>query len=44
MNQYEVIIEPSAEDDLKSIYDYISDKLQSKINAKNHLERIRDYA
>jgi toxin ParE1/3/4 len=42
MNQYEVIIEPSAEDDLKNIYDYISDKLQSKINAKNQLVRIRE--
>ena len=39
MNQYEVIIEPSAEDDLKSIYDYISDKLQSKINAKKSLRK-----
>ena len=41
MDKYEIIIEPSAEDDLRNIYIYISDTLQSEINAKSQLERIR---
>ena len=41
MDQYEVIIEPSAEDDLREIYNYIANNLQSNVNAVNQLERIR---
>ena len=42
MDQYEIIIEPSAEDDLKNIYDYISNTLLSENNARKQIERIRD--
>ncbi len=41
MDQFEVIIEPSAEADLNNIYDYITDTLQSKTNAKRQIERLR---
>ena len=41
MDEYEVIIEPSAEEDLKNIYNYISEKLQSTMNAKRQLLRLR---
>ncbi|MBP5519430.1 MAG: type II toxin-antitoxin system RelE/ParE family toxin [Treponema sp.] len=42
MDQYEIIIEPSAEDDLKNIYDYIANTLLSENNARKQVERIRD--
>ena len=41
MDEYEVIIAPSAEEDLKNIYNYISEKLQSTMNAKRQLQRLR---
>ena len=41
MDQYKVIIEPSAESDLKDIYNYISEKLQSKMNAQRQILRIQ---
>jgi len=41
VDQYEVIIEPSAEADLNNIYNYITNTLQSKINAKRQIERIQ---
>ena len=38
--EYDVILLPSAEDDLRNIYIYISNDLQSEINAKRNIARL----
>ena len=40
MKEYEVILLPSAEEDLRNIYKYISQELKSEINAKRVISRI----
>lgn len=40
MEEYEVILLPSAEEDLRNIYNYISQELKSEINAKRVISRI----
>ena len=40
MEEFEVILLPSAEEDLINIYNYISKELNSEINAKRVISRI----
>lgn len=42
MDKYQVVLYPKAYRDLEGIYEYISCKLQSKVNAKKQTLRIQE--